>query len=600
MNSRLKRISKRIQELPVFTPLSNSKAIIYIILLGFIVYCNSLFNGFVGDDFNQLVSNPIVHSLQNIPQIFSGSTFYSGTNILTGQYYRPIMSLSYTILYVFFGDNAFPFHLFQLILHISSTIVLFFIFSRFFKRGLALLLSLLFLVHTMNSETVSYISGLTDVLFFFFGICALYCEITLRRSITKQLLISILLFLSLLSKESGVLFIAIILLYKFLFDKKDIGKIFVFFIGIFALYGYFRLFIDHATYTQAILSAPITQLSLLTRSITVPAVILYYIKTAFLPIHLSFVHQWIIKSISSTGFIIPLCIDIIVIIAMITFGIFLHKKHKKHVYPYFFFSFWLWIGLLMYSQLFFVLDFTVSDRWFYFPLVGLLGIIGVLVQLYLQKPKRNVVPVYLLFVCTITVLSILTFNRNANFHDNLSIGLHDIQYAPESSALAYGLGYQYLHQGNLVKAKPYLMRAAKLDPKEGINWYSLALLYDQEGETTYAQKYYRKTLQISDYSPAYENLSLFLLIHGNYQKALQIADIGVGKFPKDGRIWMVKSLIEYKLGNENEAILSSKKAYSYSSSNLTYIISILLMRHLQFNIYSKWTNQGRIIGVLQS
>ena len=50
----------------------NSKKVIWIIVLvGFGVYFNSLFNGFVWDDEEQIVNNAIIQSMSNLPQIFS-------------------------------------------------------------------------------------------------------------------------------------------------------------------------------------------------------------------------------------------------------------------------------------------------------------------------------------------------------------------------------------------------------------------------------------------------------------------------------------------------------------------------------------------------
>jgi len=43
------------------------KFILLLILVGFLVYFNSLSNGFVWDDEEQVVNNVLVHSLSNFP-----------------------------------------------------------------------------------------------------------------------------------------------------------------------------------------------------------------------------------------------------------------------------------------------------------------------------------------------------------------------------------------------------------------------------------------------------------------------------------------------------------------------------------------------------
>src|SRR5258708_40257019 len=93
-----------------FLPFTTIKAIHFLIIIGLVVYFNSLFNGFIGDDYGQLVNNTSVHSISNIGQFFSNSTFNNSTvsNIgsnggsnLSGIYYKPLLSSVYSILYTF-------------------------------------------------------------------------------------------------------------------------------------------------------------------------------------------------------------------------------------------------------------------------------------------------------------------------------------------------------------------------------------------------------------------------------------------------------------------------------------------------------------------
>src|SRR6266699_3573701 len=88
----------------LFYPLTTLKALHFIFLTGIIIYFNSLFNGFVGDDAGQIINNTAAHSISNILLFFRGSTFsLEGSNI--GLYYRPLTTLIYSIIYSLFGPN---------------------------------------------------------------------------------------------------------------------------------------------------------------------------------------------------------------------------------------------------------------------------------------------------------------------------------------------------------------------------------------------------------------------------------------------------------------------------------------------------------------
>lgn len=182
-------------------------AFLLIAILGFIIFFKVFSNGFVDDDQTQIVNNPLVYSITNIPRIFQGSTYYDPiTHKLYGQYYRPLMLTFYTTIISIFGMKAFFLHFFQVMLYIINTYLVYLLFRRFFSEILAVILAILFLVHPINSEVVAYISDAQDVLYFFFGMLALTVMLY-KKNNTGMLLSCIFLLLSLLSKETGILFL---------------------------------------------------------------------------------------------------------------------------------------------------------------------------------------------------------------------------------------------------------------------------------------------------------------------------------------------------------------------------------------------------------
>src|ERR1700722_18571015 len=185
-----------------FIPFTNAKAIHFIIIIGLIVFFNGLFNGFIGDDQPQIIGNPLIQSLSNIPIFFTGSTFYNGSQSLTGVYYKPLLTTFFSLTYTIFGANAFGFHLFQILLYICNACLLFLVLKHFFEKETAFGLTLIFLLHPINSETAFYISNTQEVLFFFFGILALWI-LQRHHSQKAMILANIFLLALMLSKETG-------------------------------------------------------------------------------------------------------------------------------------------------------------------------------------------------------------------------------------------------------------------------------------------------------------------------------------------------------------------------------------------------------------
>lgn len=97
-----------------FVPLTTTKVIHFIILIGVVIYFNGLFNGFVSDDNTFVLNNPAIQSFSNIPKLFFENKYDSaGQTFIGGLYYRPIPELFYAINYIFFDASPFPFHFFS-------------------------------------------------------------------------------------------------------------------------------------------------------------------------------------------------------------------------------------------------------------------------------------------------------------------------------------------------------------------------------------------------------------------------------------------------------------------------------------------------------
>src|SRR5579864_3107611 len=252
-----------------FVPLTTTKAVHWIIVIGLVVFANMLFNGFVWDDITYIIINPEVHTF-NLFHLFSNNEFNSSG------YYRPIPAVYFALIYVIFGAQSFFYHFLQLCLNIVDACLVFYFLKKFFRLGLSFFLTLIFLVHPIQVESVSYIGASQSEIFFFFGIVALL--ISTRKTITRKNLITIsgLLLLSLLTKETGILFILMILLFQFLYYRKR-TLLFIPYVIASSVFYLFIRFVLARVFLEKNDFIPLGHFSFVGRLINVPAVVYYYI-----------------------------------------------------------------------------------------------------------------------------------------------------------------------------------------------------------------------------------------------------------------------------------------------------------------------------------
>lgn len=561
-----------------FVPLTTAKAITWIVVIGLIVFCNGLFNGFVEDDTVQIGPTLYIHTANSLIDLFRGSTFI---NFIPGHaigvYYKPVTILFFSFIYTIFGSNAFPFHLFQIFIYIFNCCLLFFFLKQFLKLPVAFLLSLIFLVHPINSEVALYISDSQELLFFIFGMVAL---LSLSKITTyKGLLISSLfLFISLLSKETGILFYFSGIIYLYLFRKKYV-KQFIF-TSIITVFLYSLLRIHAIGFSATPSNAPIDRIDWFTRLFNIPEMFLFYIKIFFLPFNLSSSYQWVYKNITIAHFFLPLCIVTLCLAIIFFLGIHLYQHKSKYFKIYLFFSIWFLIGIGMHMQII-PLDDTVSERWFYFPIVGLLGIIGVVLQ-YFKIKLTSKVTIFVI-VSVLIVLSISTFIRSYDWRNNTTIYTHDLNVT-HSYILYDGLSSVMLTEGKPQKAELYAKKSIKIYPYF-TNYFNLGGAYLVQGDYQNAKVAYFKSLKYFAFSTTYENIAI-ADVYSNQDSKQNIVFIqnSLKKYPQDILLLDSLAILEYRQDNKKLAKELIIKAYSLDQGSQTSFLYENIMANKSFKL----------------
>jgi len=138
-------------------------------------YANSFHGPFVFDDFGTIAQNRTIRHLWPIWAPLSPPT--EGMPV-TG---RPIANLSFAINYAFGGLNVWGYHAANLAIHVLAGLTLFGIIRRTLARlgmagatGLACGIALIWTLHPLQTESVTYISQRAESLMGFFYLLTLY------------------------------------------------------------------------------------------------------------------------------------------------------------------------------------------------------------------------------------------------------------------------------------------------------------------------------------------------------------------------------------------------------------------------------------------
>lgn len=560
-----------------FTSLTNSKVVFILSLICTFVFFNMLFNNFVWDDNYYIILNPDFQSL-NIFHLLGNNIFNS-----SGQY-RAIPAIYFGILFTLFHQTSFFYHVMQLAIHITNTVLVFMLLKHFFSKKRSLFLSIFFLVHPIQVESVSFIASSDNVLFVFFGLLAVVLNLSRKISLRRFLFITVLLFLSLLTKETGILFFFPVIFYRILL-KKDIGKFIISTIVIFFIYGILRFYVGNAQ-SPAITYVPIAQLSLINRLIQTPVLFFYYLKTLIFPLSLSIDQQWTIESFSLLSFYLPLILDVLFLLGLFFWGVHLYKKRSALFSIFIFFLIWFLFGLLIHMQII-PLDMTVADRWFYFPFIGLLGLLGVGIS-SLKIKNLKIQKILVIVGISIFLLFLLrTIIRNTDWYDEKTLYSHDIQ-VQDNYELELNLGNVYVNEKNYQEAIKHIKRSIELFPTE-LNYNNLAGVYEKMDDTKNAAIYYHKALTLHVYPPSGHKLitlwidtglSWTLLLDRKPEEAREFTQQALIAYPQSGKLWSDLAISEYQIHDKEKALQDIQKAMIFSNDGQTKQIYFQIINNL--------------------
>ncbi len=568
------------------------KILLLIAVISTAVYANSFQNSFHFDDQHFIVENPYIQDLRNIPSFFFSPDYLSFEKTFTS-HYRPLLVTSYAINCAIGGLRPEGYHAVNLLFHIGSAFLVYLIVDVMLLGNvyIALTAALIFAVHPFNSEVVNYITARSSVMCTFFYLLSFYCWVRFRRTshvsrLTSYVYLTSLtaFLLAMLTKEIAITLPIILFLYDFYFHRQQDVKIMHISSSSSSSYRYLLpatrylqllpyiilIIVPYLLYRISVYGSIVGggTRNYLTNFLTQPKVLLKYIQLMFVPSGLTIEHN-IRLSASLSDITVILSFASILIILFIAYLLFRMGRMGREWRMLSFFILWFFITLLPTTII--PLNAVLQENRGY-----LAGVMSAVIAgwAFSRLKRRYIFPGLVLLVIA---LSVLTFNRNfawkddlslwsdavakspmsARAHDNLGLAWMGVkkydlaigefnktlQLNPRYYLAYYNAGVAYQLQGDLEKARFAYEESLKINPSYFRSYYNAGIVYKKLGEPDMAISSYDRAIALDPRHPfVYNNLGVVLTEKGDYRRAEDVFKKAVAINPDYEKAY-------YNLGN---------------------------------------------------
>jgi len=506
---------------------------IAIAILGFIFYANTLHNQYVLDDFSLIKENyQTKKGTAALKEIFSTS-YRSGYYLPDNDLYRPLSKAMFAVEWQIAPDKPELSHFVNILLYALTGFLLFYVLLLYMPDHLWIcaLSALLFIVHPIHTEVVANIKSRDEILsFLFFLLTARFAFKYVQESKSTALILSAAcFFLSLLSKESGITFIAVIPLMIWFFTNAELKKQGILAGSLVAITVVF--FIMRAkilgsgptinpSVMDNLLVATHDKMSQLATAIYIMGI---YLKLLFIPHPLvsdySF-NQIPIVGLTDWKFILSFLI-------YAALGVFaLMKLKEKNIFSFGILFFFITASIA--SNIFIMIGTSFGERLMYVPSFGFCIVIGaLLVRLFkvdenattdLPSFYKNYNKLALLTGVVTLLFFAKTYSRNKAWESNYSLHSTDVLLSTNSARAHYYYGNiitqdEYLanikdpvaKQATLDTALKEMRRTIEIYPSYADAFHKIGKIYLAEKQLDSAAFYYKKALSLNPGNSMYLN-----------------------------------------------------------------------------------------------
>lgn len=527
--------------------------LLFLIAATFAVYFNMLGAGMINwDDAEFTIDNRDIQSF-DIKAFFSN--FYLGN-------YPPITMVSFAIDYAIGKTNPSVYHFTNILLHAFNTCLVFVFFNRLQNnKNIAFFTALIFAIHPMQTESVSWISERKNVLCAFFYFLSLiayinYLTHTSRRSYFFVLIAAILaLFSKGMAVSLPISLLAIDIWTKRPLTKKIIIEKIPFFI-LSLVFGYLAV---KAQATSGFLKTDLSYGFIQKILFSGEAFILYLLKLV-IPIKLSALYPY------PTEFNLLQIIGLFALGSAII-GLFVFTKRKNH----------LLAGAILFflGNIIFVLQFVafgavlMADHYVYIACLGVIYPLLVFLFTFLKQQRAAIVASSIICV----FLGAYTVSRNLVWKNNLNFWSDIVKKYPSSHVALNSLGAEYMLMGKHKEALGYINKAIYLSPTFYKAHYNSGLVYAREGNYAEALKSFNAAIRLNNYTKAIVARGNIYFELKEYPKAMTDANYVISREPRNAKAYFLLGNCFHDINDLEKAIYNYDKAIALKNNDPSIFLS---------------------------
>ena len=499
-----------------------------VVAAGLLAYCNSFTGPFIFDDEPSILENPTIRHLW---PIWNTLTPLPGDNLPVNG--RPLINLSLAVNYALGGYNVWGYHTLNLAVHILAGLGLLGVVRRTLLQPrlqqrfgvaaneLALAVAVLWTVHPLQTESVTYVIQRCESFMGLFYLLMLYCFIrgagSARPHVWYGLCVTACA-LGMASKEAMVAAPLIVLLYDRVFLASSFRDLWrrrtALYVGLAATWLILAVLVVKTHHPNT--GFKIKDLTPWDYLKTEAGVIVHYLRLCLWPRPLVIDYSdWPITRLLKDSLVPG-----IVVAGLLgaTAWAFRHRSRMA------FLGAWFFLILAPTSSILPSLGEVAAERRMYLPLAAV--IVLVVMGIHALAGRRSM-PVFLGLAVG---LGFLTVQRNQDYRSSIAIWGDTVAKRPGNLRAHYNLGVALSHVGRFEEAIGHYEQALRFAPDDAEAQNNWGVCLSGLGKMQEAIAHYEQALRLKpDYAEAHNNLGLTLSqigriedAIGHYEQALRI------------------------------------------------------------------------------